>query len=62
MVHKYSAITAAAIKKDASQIRRCQKAVNVTGFMLPPTSYANLLDIMMVVLVFCNMWLSFVVP
>lgn len=43
------------IKKDISQIRRCQKTVNVIGLILPPTSYDNLLDIMMVVVVFCNM-------
>ena len=51
-VQKYSATTAAATKKVASQIRRCQKRVNVTGLMLPPTSYANLIDIMTIMLRF----------
>lgn len=46
LVQKYSAITAADSKNDASQIRRCQNTVNVTGLMMPPTSYANLFDIM----------------
>jgi len=49
------------IKKDISQIRRCQKTVNVIGLILPPTSYDNLLDIMMVVVVFCKMCARYVV-
>lgn len=40
---KYSATIDPATKKAASQIRRCQKRVNATGLILPPTSYANLL-------------------
>lgn|GEM_PF-2236372 len=42
---KYSAITMAEIRNTTSQIRRFQKRVNVTGFMMPPTT-SNTLSIL----------------
>lgn len=49
---KYKPITALATKKAASQIRRCQKRFNVTGLILPPTCYVNLVIIMTIKLSF----------
>jgi len=44
-----------AIKKDTSQIRRCQNLENAAGFMLPPTfAYVYLFDIMTIWHPFCN--------
>ena len=40
------------IRKATSHIRRFQKRFIVTGFMLPPITYNNLLDIMTIMVSF----------
>jgi hypothetical protein len=51
-VQKYSIRIIKDIKKDASQIRRCQKRVNVIGLILPPITITNLEDIMTIMVCF----------
>ena len=48
-------ITVAATKKATSQMRRCQKRVNVTGLIVPPT-YISLVDIMTIMVYFYKCW------
>jgi len=43
---KYNPRIVIDIKKDASQMRRCQKRVNVIALILPPIFITNLEDIM----------------
>lgn len=51
-VQQYSATIQIDTRKTTSQIRRCQKRVNVTGLIKPPTTYVDLVDIMTIMFYF----------